>query len=115
MPAVRAAGAGAIVCAYFWGDSIMRKTGTLVLAAGIAVCSVAFADEVALPGNTADAASAASVQTPSRGATMSKVESQFGAPTQRAGAVGQPPITRWDYPGFVVYFEHERVIHAVVR
>ena len=25
----------------------------------------------------------------------------------------QPPISRWEYPGFVVYFEHNLVIHAV--
>jgi hypothetical protein len=30
-------------------------------------------------------------------------------------AVEQPPITRWDYPAFSVYFEHDRVIHAVAR
>ena len=27
--------------------------------------------------------------------------------------VGQPPITRWDYPHFSVFFEKDRVIHAV--
>lgn len=91
----------------------MRNTGLIALAAGIAFCSLtAFADEVALPGNTANATP---VQTPARGMTMSKVESAFGAPAQRAAAVGKPPISRWDYPGFVVYFENEHVIHAVVK
>jgi hypothetical protein len=28
--------------------------------------------------------------------------------------VGAPPITRWDYPNFSVFFEGDRVIHAVV-
>jgi hypothetical protein len=94
----------------------MRKTGTIALATGIAFCGLAFADDVALPGSGATAATnAAPVQTPTRGATMSKVEAQFGAPTQRLEAIGKPPITRWEYPGFVVYFEHERVVHAVVR
>jgi hypothetical protein len=50
---------------------------------------------------------------PRRGANMSAVETQFGAPTARHAAVGQPPITRWDYDGFSVYFENSRVIHAV--
>ena len=36
-------------------------------------------------------------------------------PRQKHGAVGEPPITRWDYPGFSVYFEHETVIHSVAR
>jgi hypothetical protein len=50
---------------------------------------------------------------PGRGMTMQAVEAQFGTPAQKRGAVGQPPITRWDYPGFSVYFEYERVVHAV--
>jgi hypothetical protein len=58
------------------------------------------------------------VQVPHRGATMKAVEQQFGAPTERHAAVGgasgaQPPITRWDYPHFAVFFEKDRVIHAV--
>ena len=51
---------------------------------------------------------------PARGASMSAVESRFGAPTTRHSAVGQPPITRWDYPQFSVFFEHDKVIHAVL-
>lgn len=51
---------------------------------------------------------------PMRGMTMTAVEAQFGAPTERHPAVGQPPITRWDYPSFAVFFERTRVIHAVV-
>ncbi len=58
---------------------------------------------------------AADVPTPSRGMTMRSVEERFGAPENRAPTVGQPPITRWDYPGFSVYFEHDRVLHSVVR
>jgi hypothetical protein len=50
---------------------------------------------------------------PRRGLTMNKVEAQFGAPTHRVEAVGKPPITRWEYPGFIVYFEHEHVLHSV--
>jgi hypothetical protein len=52
---------------------------------------------------------------PKAGQTMTAVESKFGAPAEKRGAVGQPPITRWDYPAFSVYFEHDRVIHAVAR
>lgn len=52
---------------------------------------------------------------PKRGSTMATVEAQFGAPTQRAAAVGEPPITKWEYPGFTVVFEHDKVLHSVVR
>ena len=59
------------------------------------------------------------VERPKRGLTMDEVEKQFGAPATRHPAVGgssqqQPPITRWDYNGFTVVFERDRVIDAVV-
>ena len=54
-----------------------------------------------------------STETPKRGITMIQVEARFGAPATRHDAVGAPPITRWDYPTFSVFFEHDRVIHAV--
>ena len=38
---------------------------------------------------------AADVPTPARGLTMRAVEERFGAPENRAAAVGHPPITRW--------------------
>lgn len=50
---------------------------------------------------------------PTRGMHMSQVEARFGAPATRHAAVGKPPITRWDYPGFSVFFEFDHVIHAV--
>jgi hypothetical protein len=52
---------------------------------------------------------------PSRGVTKAQVEARFGQPTRMVAAVGEPPISRWEYPGFVVYFEYDRVIHAVPR
>jgi hypothetical protein len=51
---------------------------------------------------------------PAPGMSMKTVEERFGAPSERHQAVGTPPITRWDYPAFAVYFEKDRVIHAVV-
>ena len=56
----------------------------------------------------------ADIATPSRGMTMDQVASKFGAPVTKVPAVGNPPISRWEYPGFVVYFEHEHVIHSVI-
>ncbi len=53
------------------------------------------------------------MSTPARGMSMVDVEARYGAPTQRYAAVGQPPITRWVYPSFVVYFEYSHVVHAV--
>ncbi|HEY4972969.1 MAG TPA: hypothetical protein VII41_05130 [Steroidobacteraceae bacterium] len=51
---------------------------------------------------------------PHRGMTMQAVEKKFGAPEARHEAVGEPPISRWDYHGYRVFFEKDRVIHAVV-
>jgi hypothetical protein len=51
---------------------------------------------------------------PNRGSTMAAVQGRFGEPTQRHATIGNPPITRWDYPQFSVYFEHDRVLHAVL-
>ena len=64
--------------------------------------------------STATGDPAASSDRPSRGSTMNAVAGRFGEPTNRHSAVGDPPITRWDYPQFSVYFEHDRVLHAVM-
>ena len=53
------------------------------------------------------------IDRPARGLTMTAVEAKFGAPQERHPAVGTPPITRWDYAGFSVFFEKDRVIDAV--
>lgn len=50
---------------------------------------------------------------PTRGMTQASVESKYGSPASVKAPVGDPPITRWEYPDFVVYFERDRVIHAV--
>jgi hypothetical protein len=57
---------------------------------------------------------ASAVSRPASGVTKERVVQDFGEPQQRLGPVGDPPISHWVYPDFVVYFEHDRVIHAVV-
>jgi hypothetical protein len=52
---------------------------------------------------------------PAGGMSMEQVEIQYGAPTRRYEPVGDPPITRWEYADFVVYFEYQLVIHSVAR
>jgi hypothetical protein len=90
---------------------------TLVIAAACA-CGLAL---IAQPGRAETVATdngiavkQSEVATPSRGMTMNQVESKFGAPVTKVPAVGKPPIARWEYPGFVVYFELDHVIHSVV-
>jgi hypothetical protein len=62
-----------------------------------------------------DTTEAGSDQHPSRGLSMDKVRAQWGDPAANAPAIGDPPITRWEYNGFVVYFEYDIVLHTVVR
>ena len=57
----------------------------------------------------------AAVNAPSRGASMETVKAQYGEPLDRTPAVGQPPITRWNYENFTVYFEYDLVIHSVAN
>jgi len=52
---------------------------------------------------------------PSRGMTMAQVQKSHGAPVVRKAPVGDPPITRWEYSGFVVYFEYRHVITSVAK
>lgn len=57
---------------------------------------------------------------PTKGMSMGNVVSRFGEPLVRHPAVGggaplQPPITRWDYRGFSVFFERQTVVDAVVE
>ncbi len=50
---------------------------------------------------------------PDRGTSMQQVENMFGQPREKLTSVGNPPVTRWIYNDFTVYFEHQYVIHTV--
>ncbi|HEX7081919.1 MAG TPA: hypothetical protein VF329_12975 [Gammaproteobacteria bacterium] len=84
-----------------------------ILALLLAASPAALADVLLIDG--LESARQSASERPARGVTMASVESKFGAPLQRYDAVGDPPITRWEYPDFTVYFEYDRVIHAVAR
>jgi hypothetical protein len=83
-----------------------------VLAAGASLAGLAQADIVAVDSGIAVKESDGIA--PGRGMTMTQVSAKFGAPVTKVPAVGKPPISRWEYPGFVVYFEHDYVIHSVI-
>jgi hypothetical protein len=65
--------------------------------------------------------SAPQVVTPQRGMTMDAVRAKFGNPVTEHPAVPSnegplhPPITRWDYDGYSVFFENSTVLHSVVK
>lgn len=90
----------------------MKALRTALLSVAMAALSLsAHAELVAVDGKPMVRSD--SLPKPSRGMTMQAVEAQFGAPAQRHAAVGKPPITRWDYGHFAVYFEYDRVVHTV--
>ncbi len=83
---------------------------TLVLLAGTAV----HADTLDLSAAEAEALFEAPGK-PTRGMSQDRVEASYGQPQARASAVGDPPISSWEYPDFIVYFEYDKVIHSVSR
>jgi len=90
----------------------MRSTRWILsaIASTVLLASLAHADELKMTSPAQGGANQ-----PSRGMSMDKVEAAFGAPSNRVAAVGNPPITRWEYPGFVVFFENNIVLHSVVK
>jgi len=52
---------------------------------------------------------------PVNGQSMAQVSAKFGDANKTYPAIGEPPITRWNYEKFAVYFEHNLVIHSVVN
>jgi hypothetical protein len=52
---------------------------------------------------------------PSPGDDMQKVEARFGKPESTYGPVGEPPISRWNYADYSVYFEYDKVLTSVVH
>ena len=91
----------------------MRSMKLLALLLGCAIAAGAAAETTVVDGHVQLAQS--SISRPERGNTMHDVEAKFGSPARRYAAVGKPPITRWDYPSFSVYFEYSRVVHSVVH
>jgi hypothetical protein len=83
-----------------------------MLLAAVLASGLAGAETVAVDSGIA--VKETDVATPARGMTMNQVASKFGAPVTKVPAVGKPPISRWEYPGFIVYFEADHVIHSVV-
>ncbi|ULQ47046.1 hypothetical protein JN531_001885 [Flagellatimonas centrodinii] len=83
-----------------------------------ALAGPAAAEVLTLPDDSTVAAIRS--QLPARGSSMRSVEARLGMPMQKHAPVGgghpkRPPITRWDYPGYSVFFENDHVIDAVIK
>jgi hypothetical protein len=91
---------------------LARTMKISIAALSLGVCAPVLAETLAIDGQVT--IKPAGVETPQRGSTMTAVETRFGAPANKSSSVGNPPITKWFYPNFVVVFEHDKVLHAVV-
>lgn len=92
-------------------SSVPKALAPLVLAALLAGVGVAGAQTLDMQ----DTQPSMTGERPTRGMTQASVEARYGEPVRRIAAVGEPPIARWEYPEMIVYFEYDRVIHAVVK
>ncbi len=54
-----------------------------------------------------------STQKPKKGMSKAQVRKIYGEPIKTYSAIGEPPITRWKFAEFTVYFEFNHVVHAV--
>lgn len=87
-----------------------------ILALALLVAPAAYAEEIVDPDpgmlNPAEIVKKMPGM-PARGSTKESVLAKLGEPERRVPAVGDPPISRWVYDPFTVYFEYDRVLHSV--
>lgn len=55
------------------------------------------------------------MELPVNGTSMDGVRARYGDPVNTPATIGDPPITRWDYPNWSVYFENELVLFTVLH
>jgi hypothetical protein len=88
---------------------MLRKAISTITLTAVLMAATSVADTLVIEGISSDQSPAH----PLRGASKASVQSEWGEPRDRRGPVGEPPISRWDYDPFVVYFENDRVVHTV--
>ncbi|MFN2362334.1 MAG: hypothetical protein ABR522_14805 [Marinobacter sp.] len=76
--------------------------------------TTAVAEEVRVPVKS-HAERSAEADLPRTGMSQSSVRNAWGSPRETNAPVGDPAISQWHYEDFVVYFEGDRVIHAVLK
>ncbi|MGM0767351.1 MAG: hypothetical protein ACQEV6_04945 [Pseudomonadota bacterium] len=88
-------------------------TVTLTAVLGLSPMTPLMAENVAIPvGSQAERSRS---ELPQTGMSQASVRDTWGTPREIRGPVGEPPISQWHYDGFVVYFEGDRVLHAVLN
>ncbi|MGM0594168.1 MAG: hypothetical protein ACQETD_06495 [Pseudomonadota bacterium] len=87
---------------------------SLAMLAALGLSSPAAAQQLQMPAEEATTQTdRAAVEMPVKGMPMEQVRQRYGQPLEVKPAVGDPPITRWVYDDYTVYFEYSSVIHSV--
>lgn len=83
----------------------------LVMASTTAFADVLLIDSISQgPVNSEEG-----ISRPTRGVAMEQVKQRYGEPSIAHPRVGDPPITRWEYPNYSVFFEYRHVLTSVVH
>ncbi len=84
-----------------------------LLSAGISLNAAA--EVLQVPGESPQTDKSQTMEMPIRGMQKDQVRAMFGQPQEILPPVGDPPITRWVYDGYTVYFEYSYVIQSVIN
>ena len=97
--------------------SVIMKSVITKVKSGLVVALISFSLPTFAEAQSVQVSkqSQAKIKAPSLGQSMAKIEEHFGQPLERSGPIGEPPITKWRYAEFTVYFEHDKVIHSVIH
>ncbi len=95
----------------------MKTLSTLFLALSLSITAYAASADTLLIDALSQAPtnSASGLLRPVNGESMEMVHTRFGNPVEKLSSIGNPPITRWVYNGFTVYFEYDRVVNSAVH
>jgi hypothetical protein len=83
----------------------------LVFSAGLAQIGIAQADVLLIE----EVRQSDRMDLPTNGMSSDAVQARFGEPVNKRAAVGDPPITQWEYGSWSVYFEYELVLFTVLH
>ena len=88
----------------------MRALFLILALVSFTAPAVSFAEKIIIPlARQGDK----SIDVPTLGSSKEVVESKYGTPQSKTKPVGKPPISKWVYKDFTVYFESNHVIKAV--
>lgn len=83
----------------------------VILVAGLALPAALSADVLLIE----EVRQAERMDVPANGTTTAEVRARFGEPIMVHATVGDPPITRWEYDRWSVYFEYDLVLFTVLH